>query len=70
MEVPASSTHYVTGGLDLYMYIDCGARETSHLSWTTTSKPMSCSEGLDCHVNVILLSNQWFLHPYIYLEMY
>ena len=36
------------------------------LSQITRSKPMSFSEGLDCHLNVILLSSQWFLHPYIF----
>ena len=47
------------------IYITSGVGMSRH-GIHTRSKPMSFSEGLDCRLNVIL-TNQWFLHSYIYI---
>ena len=61
--------HLPTSQVALDLYIDCGVWWNSHLSRTKRWTTRSFLECLDCHLNVVLLSNQWFLHPYIYLEM-
>ena len=58
-----------TSQVALDLYIDLGGENTSHLSRNTRSKSRNFSEDLDRHLNDILLSNQWFQQPYIYLEM-
>ena len=49
----------------LDLYIDRRGENTLHLSWSTRSKSRIFSEDMDCHLNDILLSNQWSLQPYM-----
>ena len=61
MAIPPSSTNYVTSGLDLYIDHWCEV----FLAFFSEYKIQSNQYFRLTLKNVILLTNQWFPHPYI-----